>query len=279
MRFLKGHGTQNDFVILPDPDGELRLTDELVRRVCDRRAGIGADGVLRVVRTGADRESAAQAGAAAWFMDYRNADGGRAEMCGNGARVFARYLAETGQVPAEAAFPIFTRAGLRHVRLHRDGDVTVDMGAPVVSGDGVATLAGRGHTGLVVSIGNPHLACLVTEPVDGFDLSAPPVFDAGTFPDGANLELVHPLGAGHVRMRVYERGAGETRSCGTGTVAAAVLAARRAGTPTGTWRVAVPGGEVQVTLTDTTSLLRGPAVLVAEGELRADWLSGTTGAG
>lgn len=274
MRFVKGHGTENDFVILPDPDATLELSAALVRRVCDRRAGVGADGVLRVVPAKAVPEASAMAERAEWFMDYRNADGSVAEMCGNGIRVFARYLADAGHVPPGEPLAIATRAGVRAVTPHGDGDVSVDMGAPRTSGDAAATLAGRTYEGLVVSVGNPHLACVVDTPAAGLDLSSPPRFDPAVFPDGANLELLRPVGARHVEMRVYERGSGETRSCGTGTVAAAVAAARAAADPHGAWRVDVPGGTVTVTLTADTAYLRGPAVLVAEGELRPDWLTG-----
>src|SRR3954454_12627280 len=121
MRFVKGHGTENDFVIVPDPDGSLDLTPSLVAALCDRRAGIGADGVLRVVRSKAlGRDDLG----AEWFMDYRNADGSIAEMCGNGTRVFARYLVDAGLV-VPGDLPVATRAGVRAVRLGATGDVTV----------------------------------------------------------------------------------------------------------------------------------------------------------
>lgn len=107
MRFVKGHGTENDFVILPDPDGALDLTGPMVAALCDRRAGIGGDGVLRVVRT---KAVAGLPGDAEWFMDYRNVDGSIAEMCGNGARVFARYLVDSG-LAAPGEFDIATRGG------------------------------------------------------------------------------------------------------------------------------------------------------------------------
>jgi diaminopimelate epimerase len=263
MRFVKGHGTENDFVILPDPAGSLDLTPELVARICDRRAGIGADGVLRVVRS----KALGRDGDPEWFMDYRNSDGSIAEMCGNGVRVFARYLVEAGlAAPGELA--VGTRGGVRTVRLGWSGDVTVDMGAPVTLGASRAVLAGRAYEGLGVAVGNPHLACPVTEPVSGLDLTRAPEIDAALFPEGVNVELYHPLGEGRVEMRVYERGSGETRSCGTGAVATAVAAARDEGRAEGTWRIAVPGGVVTVTLDGMTSHLSGPAVLVAEGELR-----------
>jgi diaminopimelate epimerase len=262
MRFVKGHGTENDFVILPDPDGSLELTPALVAAICDRRAGVGADGVLRVVRS----KALGHDGAPEWFMDYRNADGSVAEMCGNGARVFARYLVEVGlAVPGDLA--IGTRGGVRDVHLGPSGDVTVDMGAPVLLGESRALLDGRTYEGLGVSMGNPHLACAITEPVAGLDLTRAPEIDPAFFPDGVNVELFRGLGAGRVEMRVHERGAGETRSCGTGAVATAVAAATAEGRTEGTWEVAVPGGVVTVILDGRTSFLRGPAVLVAEGEL------------
>ncbi len=270
MRFVKGHGTENDFVILPDPDGVLDLAPEAVARLCDRRSGIGADGVLRVVRTKA-AELDADAGAdAEWFMDYRNADGSIAEMCGNGIRVFARYLVDAG-LAAPGEWDVATRAGLRRVTLGASGDVSVDMGAPELLGYGEASLAGAAFQGRRVSVGNPHLACRVDGPVAALDLSRAPGFDPAVFPDGVNVEFFRSVGERHVEMRVFERGSGETRSCGTGTVAVAAAAAQ--GTPGASeWTVDVPGGRVTVTLDGRTSHLRGPAVLVAEGETRPGWI-------
>jgi len=310
MRFAKGHGTENDFVILPDPDGELELTPEFVRRLCDRRAGIGGDGVLRVVEVevlaaelieggpGGFRLSDEPAGglgaaaatalatpavgtpedegdgqlAAEWFMDYWNADGSIAEMCGNGIRVFARYLIDHG-LATGPDLAIETRAGTRQVRVEPDGQITVDMGAPAVLGAGWASVGGMTCEGVRVSVGNPHLACVVESPLDGFDLSAPPSLDRELFPDGANVELVALTGERSAQMVVYERGSGVTRSCGTGAVAAAVAAAEATGDHQGRWRVGVPGGDLTVTLAPTTSYLTGPAVLVAEGELSPGWLA------
>ncbi|HEY0539454.1 MAG TPA: diaminopimelate epimerase [Actinoallomurus sp.] len=262
MRFVKGHGTENDFVILPDPGGSLELTPALVAAICDRRAGIGADGVLRVVRS----KALGRDGDPEWFMDYRNADGNIAEMCGNGVRVFARYLVESG-LAASGDLRIGTRAGVRAVRLGASGDVTVDMGAPRVLGESRATVTGHVHNGLGVSMGNPHLACMIADPVSGLDLTRAPEVDAAFFPDGVNVEFFRPLGDGRVEMRVHERGSGETRSCGTGAVATAVAAAHAEGRTEGTWEIVVPGGVVTVILDGTTSFLRGPAVLLAEGDL------------
>ena len=285
MRFAKGHGTGNDFLILPDPDGALELPAELVARLCDRRFGLGADGILRAVRTGAG----------GWFMDYRNADGSIAEMCGNGVRVFARYLLGHGLAEGPS-LAVQTRAGARQVWVEADGALTVDMGAPEVRGRAAAVVGGIECGGLEVWIGNPHLACLVDAPVAGFDLSAPPVVDQVRFPEGVNVEVVRVVGPGELEMQVYERGSGATLSCGTGAVAAAVAAAAGsaagpgpvAGSAgltgpdpisslaelAGAWTVDVPGGRLAVTLSATTSLLTGPAVIVAEGELSAAWLAG-----
>ena len=163
-------------------------------------------------------------GLAEWFMDYRNADGSIAEMCGNGARVFARYLLAHGLADGPA-FALATRAGPRQVWEEPSGELTVDMGAPAVLGRGRAVVGGRECEGLAVSLGNPHLACLVDVPVADFDLSAPPLVDHGQFPDGVNVEVLRVTGDRCVEMRVYERGSGATLSCGTGAVAAAVAAA------------------------------------------------------
>lgn len=266
MRFLKGHGTENDFVILPDPDGELELTAATVAAICDRRAGLGADGVLRAVRTKASPEVAHLAGQAEWFMDYRNADGSLAEMCGNGARVFARYLVDAGLAePGE--FAIATRGGPRTVRLGHEGEVTVELGLPRVLGESVTSVGGQEYTGLHIDLGNPHLACVIGDPVAQLDLTRQPGFDPAVFPAGVNIELLNAVGPRRVVMRVHERGVGETRSCGTGAVASAFAAARLAGESTGTWTVEVPGGRLTVTLDAETSYLTGPAVIVASGEL------------
>jgi len=277
MRFAKGHGTENDFVILLDPDGSAGLTAALTARLCDRRAGIGADGVLRAVRaaacgiaTGGEPEPAS-GGEPEWFMDYRNADGSVAEMCGNGIRVFARYLVRHGLAEGPE-FTVATRSGPRRIRMCADGRVTVDMGAVAVLGPGSAVIAGRSYPGLRVSVGNPHLACLVDAPLASFDLSRPPGLDPGQFPEGGNVELVRVTGPASVAMRVHERGSGETRSCGTGAVAAAAASANGSGE--GTWEVRVPGGDLTVTLESGRAWLTGPAVIVAEGEVDPSWLSG-----
>ena len=283
-RVLKGHGTENDFVVLPDPDGtvwpEDRLTPGLVRRLCERRSGLGGDGVLRLVRSVHVPDAAAvlgdDLGACEWFMDHRNADGSHAEMCGNGVRLFLHALVTEGLLDRDACAAgvlVGTRGGPRRVGAAPDGGYWVDMGPARPFGQGEAKLPGGSLPGLAVSMGNPHLACLTDVPVDSVDLSAPPVVDPALFPEGVNVEVVNVLEPGaHIRMRVHERGVGETRSCGTGAVAAAYTALTASGTDTGTVVVDVPGGRLSVRIADGTTVLTGPAVLVAAGELTGEWL-------
>src|SRR5215813_13696382 len=268
MRYAKGHGTGNDFIIVPDLDDQLELGADVVRQLCDRRTGIGADGVLRVV----SRAS----GPAPWFMDYRNADGSIAEMCGNGIRVFARYLLDHGLANGPE-LAIATRAGTRMVRQELGDELTVDMGPASTGRNGWALIGGRRYTGLTVFVGNPHLVCLVGKPIAGIDMSEPPEFDRDAFPHGVNVEVARITGDHAIEMRVHERGSGETLSCGTGAVAAAVAAAAMSGELPGDgegtpWVVHVPGGRLTVVPSTTASLLTGPAVIVAEGETRLSWL-------
>jgi len=284
VQFIKGHGTGNDFVILPDPAGQLDLTPSLVAGLCDRRRGIGADGVLRVVRTSAHPEMIGYVDQAEWFMDYRNADGSVAEMCGNGVRVFTRYLLSTGVLPPHGGgLPVATRAGV--VRAVSVGDdISVDLALPRLSTGGTATLGALTLAGTAVDCGNPHLVCLLPASVDllALDLTRPPEVDPKLFPAGANVEMVvpperiaHPARSAstaggadlRVRMRVHERGSAETLSCGSGACAVAAVVLRDAGLAHGTVLVDVPGGRLTVTLDARRCALAGPAVLVARGEV------------
>jgi diaminopimelate epimerase len=282
--FAKGHGTQNDFIVLPDLLARLDLVPGAVAALCDRRRGLGADGVLRVTTAGA----AVGAGvldrlpdgvhSGEWFMDYRNADGSRAQMCGNGVRVFAHYLRTSG-LEQRDEFVVGSLAGSRPVVVHHaddvNADVTVEMGPVARMGTGIATVGGRRLTGMAIDVGNPHLACLdpdlTIDELSALDVGAAIEFDPIQFPDGVNVEVLTAPADGEVSMRVHERGVGETRSCGTGAVAAAMAALTHQGIDTGTVGVRVPGGEVSVEITATTSLLRGPSVLLARGELSDAW--------
>ena len=288
IAFTKGHGTGNDFVIVPDPDGSLELSDDQVAVLCDRRFGIGADGILRVVRTNAIDEgveltaSESSSGPVEWFMDYRNADGSAAEMCGNGIRVFARYLAEVGWASLDdGPLAIGTRAGVKTVTRSELG-LEVDLGPWRVEDADVLVRArgiGAPRPGLGIDVGNPHVVVALpdTRELDGLDLTAQPQLHPEPA-QGANVEFVVPAdplvrdGVGAIRMRVFERGVGETLSCGTG-VAAAALAVRHWAGPAAPdhWTVDVPGGTLGVRMPEVDGerhvLLSGPATLVYSGEV------------
>ncbi|WP_330480850.1 diaminopimelate epimerase [Streptomyces sp. NBC_01544] len=285
IAFLKGHGTENDFVIVPDPDDAVELPASVVARLCDRRAGIGGDGLLHVVRSAAHPEARAMAGEAEWFMDYRNADGSIAEMCGNGVRVFARYLQHAGLVD-EGDLAVATRGGVKKVHIAKGGDITVSMGRALLPGAGVSvTVDGRSWDARNVNMGNPHAVAFVDDLAHAGELrSVPPFTPAAVYPDGVNIEFVADRGPRHVAMRVHERGSGETRSCGTGACAVAVAAARRDGadpTQTGTpvtYRVDLPGGTLLITeQPDGEIEMTGAAVIVAEGMIDPAWLETVTG--
>ncbi len=270
MRFTKGHGTGNDFVVLPDPDGDLDLSPALVAALCDRRTGIGADGVLRIVLTAAVPEFAHLSSQARWFMDYRNADGSLAQMCGNGARVYGRYLVANGY---QAAGPVAlaTRSGVRQLDVPAAGDIRVEMGpARLVDGTRKVSLDGRTWAGTEVWLGNPHVVVAEDDlPGLGAVLAAP-----GLEPSmPANVEFVHVMRPGRMAMRVHERGSGETASCGTGACAAAVAEAVWRGESGTDAVVDVPGGRLAVGWADGVVTLTGPAEIVAHGVLDDGWLA------
>ncbi len=270
--FAKGHGTENDFVLIQDREAMMHLGEAEVRAICNRHTGIGGDGLLRAVKAkhivGWDGDGEL------WFMDYRNADGSLAEMCGNGLRVFARYLLDEG-LATGPEIPIATRIGLLRASSLRDGRVRVSMGPVTVGSESitVTTSDGRTYPATSVEVGNPH-AVSFEEQVSGVPLEQAPSWSpVEAFPVGVNLEFVQTVGERHIVMRVFERGVGETRSCGTGTVAAAAATARRDGVAFGgvddssTYRVDVAGGTVEVELGAEQAYLTGPAVIVAHGEL------------
>ncbi|AVL96891.1 diaminopimelate epimerase [Microbacterium paraoxydans] len=286
VAFTKGHGTGNDFIIIADPEGQLELTAEQIAVLCDRHFGIGADGVLRVVRSSAIPEGAtalAEEPDAEWFMDYRNADGSVAEMCGNGIRVFAHYLVRSGLASIEpgSTLPIGTRAGVRDVTRSVSG-YQVDLGAwklsgddPLVRADGLTVT----RPGLGIDVGNPHVVVALASDAELglLELTRTPELEPAP-PAGANVEFVvpgEPLvrdGIGHVRMRVFERGVGETLSCGTGVAATALAVRYWAGAQApDNWQVEVPGGTLGVRMFPAEDgehvALSGPAQLVYQGEV------------
>ncbi len=285
IAFTKGHGTGNDFVVIPDPDGALELSDDQVAVLCDRYFGIGANGTLRVVRSSAIAEGTATPDAE-WFMDYRNADGSAAEMCGNGIRVYVRYLLDAGLATLEAddVIRIGTRAGTKTLT-RSDLGLEVDLGRYRIDERDVLVRAkglSVARPGIGVDVGNPHVVvALPTErELDGLDLTAQPILDPVPA-RGANVEFVVPAavrpahgaagtqnGVGVIRMRVFERGVGETLSCGTGVAAAALAVRHWAGSAApDRWSVEVPGGTLGVRMIDDRVLLSGPATLVFSGEV------------
>lgn len=274
--WFKGHGTENDFVLLSDYDGTVHgdLDPGFVAELCNRYRGIGADGVLRVIKSaalGIDDGSE-------WFMDYRNADGSVGEMCGNGARVFALHLLQEGLVDASKPLLIGTRDGVKIASFDGAGSISVDMGIPEVLGMSKVRIDDHVWEAQHIETGNPHAVAFVDDLGQAGSLLDEPEYDAATYPNGVNIEFVERMGDHHVAMRVHERGSGETRSCGTGACAVGVAAALAdtalANTaPTSevelpvTYRIDVPGGTLRVTWREDKHLiLAGPAEINARGE-------------
>ena len=291
INFTKGHGTGNDFVLALDENGELELTPKQIAKICDRHFGIGADGYIRVIRSKnlpAGQALLADAPEAEWFMDYHNADGSVAEMCGNGTRVFARFLTEKGLVELSdgQTLSIGTRAGVKDLQRNMVG-FAVDMGRWKLGKDDVLVHAANlevARPGQSINVGNPHVVVALA---DSAELKALALHDAPQLEpapaEGANVEFVVPEepmvknGVGYFSMRVFERGVGETLSCGTGIVAAALATRHWAGqSAPNTWQVTVPGGTLGVRMFATEDGehvgLSGAAELVFDGQLDLDSL-------
>ncbi|MEA2516893.1 MAG: diaminopimelate epimerase [Actinomycetota bacterium] len=274
MRFAKWHGIGNDFVMLADPEDVLSLSPESVRYLCDRRTGIGGDGVIRIA-PGTDGTDL--------FMDYLNSDGSIGEMCGNGIRCLALYARQEGLTDKDT-LKVGTRAGTKQVWV--DGDrVRVDMDPPIFDPPKVpviwsgpealhakVTLEDRTLEAACLGMGNPHAVLFVDEPnqVDIQHLG-PRIEWNPIFPNGTNTEFIKVESPTRVRMRVWERGSGETLACGTGAAAVAVVA-RLLGGADEEMTVGLPGGELHLewagSLNDEKSVfMTGPAVQVFSGEV------------
>jgi diaminopimelate epimerase len=254
-----GHGTENDFLLLFDPENQISLTPQAIATMCNRESGIGADGFIKIIKEGKH-----------WFMDYSNADGSVAEMCGNGIRVMARYLVERGH-QNEGIFAIDTRDGLKHLRVPRDGDISVNMGQVRDEMDEVeVSHNGKTWNGFNINVGNPHAVVFVgsLDEVGSLDV-APHVVPISSYPEGVNVEFVEKLGGNELKMRVHERGSGETRSCGTGTCAVALAATlHTSGKLPSTWIIYPPGGRLVVELDGhSNATLTGPAVLLKDFDI------------
>ena len=287
LLFTKGHGTGNDFVLFADPDGQIDLNPSQIQAICDRRFGIGADGIIRAVRSknlAAGAAALAEDDEAEWFMDYWNADGTVSEMCGNGIRVYTRFLVEQDLATLDRGdtLCIGTRGGVRDVQRGAAG-YQVDLGRWRLDGGEPLVRAKNlpvARPGLGINVGNPHVVVALADDDElaGVDLTFVPQLDPDPIA-GANVEFVLPgdplivNGVGRIRMRVHERGSGETLSCGTGAAAAA-LATRHwagAGAPN-QWQVEVTGGTLGVRMFPTEDgehvSLSGPAELVFDGVFR-----------
>ena len=282
IRARKGHGTGNDFVVISP--GARDLTAAEVAVICDRHFGIGADGLIRIVATADADESfvRAQSTVAEWFMDYRNADGSVAEMCGNGVRVFVHALLAEGLVQP-GSFAVATRGGVRGVTVSAPGaDVSVAMGTGVPGlPSSIVTAQGVEFPAAGMYFPNPHAVVFVDDLDQAGDLLRTPTWSpAERYPDGVNVEFVQRVGPEHLRMRIHERGVGETLSCGTGICAAVAVARDLQQGAASTWQVDIPGGTVWVDVdADGETTLRGPARLVAELQIDETWLAGASGTG
>ena len=290
----KAHATGNDFVVYLDEDGTHEPTADEVRFLCDRHFGIGGDGLIRLAHPQAvsdvnERQIAdCAAGDADWFMDYRNADGSLAEMCGNGTRAITLFAQRQGiaDQPGGTPFHLGTRAGVKI--LTSLGDVPglgkdvfqVEMGAwkrGDVDGYEVTIPGTSGSArGTFVDMGNPHVVAVLEDAfaslpnVEDLDLVTKPVV-APEIPSDQNVEFVRideqseGVDAGEATMRVNERGCGETLSCGTGLCATAITL--RAKTGIDHWTITVRGGTLRVDVTDEDVKLTGSATIVGKIEL------------
>ncbi len=252
-----GHGTHNDFVLLFDQEDQIDISAQQVARICNRQTGIGSDGFIRMTKRSGK-----------WFMDYRNQDGSLAEMCGNGIRVMARYLVERGH-QGEGIFAINTRAGMKYLAVPAVDDISVNMGAVSEVYDEVTVrITDHNWNALHIDIGNPHAVVFVDDLDMVGELKEAPEVD-GDYPEGVNVEFVQHLPNGELMMRVFERGVGETQSCGTGTCAVALAATIRDGRKLPTrWIINPPGGRLIVDIdAHSNATLIGPAELVKDVEL------------
>jgi diaminopimelate epimerase len=257
MRFTKMHGVGNDFIVFdPEEIAGVNLQD-LALRACDRHFGVGADGIL----------VPEPSETADLKMVHLNSDGSPSEMCGNGLRCLARYAKDRGLVEGDA-LTVETGAGVKKAVLLDEGTSRVDMGPPAFESD----VELRGFRFFRVSMGNPHAVALLgsEDEIRVLDLQevGPPIENDPLFPEETNVEFVHARGGHEVRMRVWERGAGETLASGSGSCAAAVVTVRR-GLAQRPVCVVLDGGVVEIEWDGDGEpvYMTGPAGYVCEGEL------------
>jgi diaminopimelate epimerase len=254
-----GHGTHNDFVLVFDPENKILITPEQIKKICDRKVGIGSDGFIKIIKVDG-----------AWFMDYSNSDGSVAEMCGNGIRVMARYLTDRGY-QASGIYAINTRDGRKFLSVPDEGDISVNMGKVTqINGEVSVIQNSKTFVGLNIDVGNPHAVVFTDDLETVGDLKkSPAVLPEDAYPKGVNIEFVEIVDNGEIKMRVFERGVGETQSCGTGTCAVALAATIKSKkTLPIKWVINPPGGRLVVEIDGhSNATLTGPAVLVKDVEL------------
>jgi diaminopimelate epimerase len=254
-----GHGTHNDFVLVFDPENKILFTPEQIKKICDRKVGIGSDGFIKIIKVDG-----------AWFMDYSNSDGSVAEMCGNGIRVMARYLTDRGY-QASGIYAINTRDGRKFLSVPDEGDISVNMGKVTqINGEVSVIQNSKTFVGLNIDVGNPHAVVFTDDLETVGDLKkSPAVLPEDAYPEGVNIEFVEIVDNGEIKMRVFERGVGETQSCGTGICAVALAATIKTNkTLPIKWVINPPGGRLVVEIDGhSNATLTGPAVLVKDVEL------------
>lgn len=254
-----GHGTHNDFVLVFDENDDLKFSEAQIKRICDRKTGVGSDGFIKIIKKDD-----------IWFMDYSNADGSQAEMCGNGIRVMARYLTERKHQKS-GIYAIDTRDGKKYLAVPEQGDISVNMGqVSQIPGEIIVEVNSNRYQGFNINVGNPHAVVFTDDLTSVGDLkSAPIVSPTDQYLDGVNVEFVQFLDNGEIKMRVFERGVGETQSCGTGTCAVAFAASiKRNKKLPSKWIINPPGGQLIVDIdAHSNATLTGPAELVRDIEL------------
>lgn len=263
VEYFKGHGTKNDFVIIEDLQDKLEITPEQVKAICDRKTGIGADGILRVVKTNGQ-----------YFMDYRNSDGSIAEMCGNGARVFGLYLKQRNLV-SDNNFIISTRAGSVKILISNPNAISVTMNSAKIRVNSVEILNNsKTYPATGVDAPNPHAVVFVDDLAEiGELVNAPTSIPIDEFKDGVNVEFVKKISDTHVQMRVFERGSGETLSCGTGACAVAAVLREQVKNQKNQFQIDVRGGTLHINFVDDKIVMTGPAVIESSGILKESWYS------
>jgi diaminopimelate epimerase len=261
IKYSKGHGTHNDFVLIPDLDDEIDFSVSQIQQICNRKDGLGADGILRVAKLNND-----------FFMDYRNSDGTIAEMCGNGARVFALFLSENKLIESNN-FSFQTRAGKVDVELRKSDEIRVSLSKAILRGKNVeVSVNGKSYDAQAVDAPNPHAVAFVQDLAEVGPLSvAPTINPKSEFENGVNVEFVKILNPDHVAMRVHERGSGETQSCGTGACAVAAVVRQESNNTINKVMIDLPGGRLIISFENEKMIMQGPAVLQESGILPEKW--------